>query len=155
MDNMVAITAIPVDEFSVGSAALYGPTISEDDFAPPLTNAIVIGQYAAVDFGIVIPIIRNSGKVKDTEQDQVAGRAHNVSIQCEVDDRDSSLWQYIRQLERSAFHLILTLHDGSRVFVQVTRDTYQCTTERGDGKTSMQFKVHNLTGMQLVVPVEI
>ena len=151
LDDMVAITAIPIDDYeAIGSTSLE-PTIKAADFAPSLINAIVVGIYPAEAGGVVIPIVKSTGKVKDSESKNVAGRSHNVNVECDIDDRDASLWPVIVNLERNAYHLLLTLRDGTRTFVQATEDSYMCTSERGSGKTSLTFKVHNMMGMQLIV----
>lgn len=152
LDDLLAITAVPVSDYNIGTAAWQvAPTIPEAQFSPVLTNAIAIGLQPATAGGSLVPIIKLSGKAKDAESDSVAGRAHTVSVSCEVDDRDGEVWADLLTLERKACHLILTFRGGTRAFVIATRDTYVCEVERDGAKTSVAFKIHNLMGIQLIV----
>ena len=156
LDDMTAITAIPVSDMPAGSVSSpvnrLTPTIPHGEFAPVLTHAVVIGiATAAVSGGSLIPIRRSSGKAKDDESDSVAGRLHSVTVSCEVDERGGEIWSHQLFLERNACHLLLTFRDGSRGFVSCTEDTYQCTVERDGAKVSMAFKLQNLMGIQLIV----
>lgn len=150
LDDVMAITAIPVDDFDVSGLSI-APTIGSNDFTPTLTNAIVIGREPATTGGVLIPIKRTTGKVKDSESDAVAGRSHSVSVSCEIDSRDSSVWNTLLLLERTPAHLYLTLRDKTKAFVAATGDSYHCAVERDGGKTSVSFKVHNIMGLQAIV----
>lgn len=147
LSGVAAITAIPVADYT-STAYMLSPVIDGDGFDPIMDNAIVIGTVASA--GRIVPIVHSTGKLKDTTSDNVAGRLHNVSVECEADDRDTATWPVIRQLERTPSHLILMLHDGSRVFVRATEDTYLCTVERGSGKAAISFKIQNLMGVQAI-----
>lgn len=152
LDDVKAITAIPVEDYNLGTAAWQiKPIISEEYFSPILTNAIVIGRQAVVADGTLIPIVSNSGKVKDSESDTVSGRRHAVSTSCEVDDRDSEVWNNLLTLERTPCHLLLTFRNGQPAFVAATEDTYTCTVERDGSKTTVTFKIECLMGIQLIV----
>lgn len=152
LDDVMAITAIPVIAFTPGTASWQlTPTIPRASFSPTLTNAITIGLQPATAGGILIPIMRKTGKAKDEEDISVAGRLHSVTVNCEVDDRDSSVWGNLLALERTPSHLLLTFRDQSRAFVQSTQDTYHCTTERDGSKTTVAFKIQSLMGIQMVV----
>lgn len=152
LDDLLAVTAVPVGDYVTGTAAWQmAPTIPESQFSPTLANAIAIGQQPATAGGRLIPIVKMSGKAKDAESDSVAGRAHTVSVSCEVDDRDGEVWADLLTLERRASHLILTFRGGTRAFVAATRDTYVCEAERDGAKTSVAFRIHNLMGIQLIV----
>ena len=151
LDDMLAITAIPVTDYSLGTRDWQlKPTILNTAFSPPLTNAIAIGIKPATAGGKLIPIITKSGKAKDGEDDSVAGRKHSVSVSCEADDRESAVWNYLFSLERTPCHLLLTFRGGTRGFVAATEDTYMCEVDRSDGKTSVSFKIENLMGVQLI-----
>ena len=54
------------------------------------------------------------------------------------------------KLERTPAHLLLTFRGGIRAFVQGSIDTYHCEVERDGAKTSVQFKVQSLMGIQLI-----
>lgn len=162
LDDLMAVTAIPVSDFSPGFAAWQlTPTIPSAGFSPTLTRAIVIGQKPAVADGRLIPIVKLTGKAKDDETDSVAGRLHKVTVTCQVDDRDGGVWADGRDvgvwtdlltLERRQSHLLLTFRDGTtRGFVQATGDTYICTVERDGAKTSVAFHIQNTMGIQLIV----
>jgi hypothetical protein len=160
LDDLMAVTAIPVSDFSPGFAAWQlTPTIPSAGFSPTLTRAIVIGQKPAVAGGRLIPIVKLTGKAKDDETDSVAGRLHKVAVTCQVDDRDLSgddsgmtVLDYLLSLERTPSHLLLTFRDGTtRGFVQATGDTYICTVERDGAKTSVAFHIQNTMGIQLIV----
>lgn len=164
LDDLMAITAIPVSDISVGDVNSpvnqLTPTLDADAFDPDLSNAIVIGRQAAVDDGILIPIKRTTGKAKDDTQDSVAGRLHTVTVDCEVDERGGELWAPIptqnnepcsQRLERTAHHLVLSFRDGSRAFVSSSDDTYLCTIDRDGAKVSITFKIQNLMGIQLLL----
>lgn len=156
LDDLMAITAIPVENISASEVASpvnkLTPTIAKTEFVPSLTEAIVIGLQPATTGGALIPIRKRTGKAKDDESDSVAGRLHTVSVSCEVDDRDSSVWNDLLTLERTPRHLLLTFRDGvTQAFVAATEDTYQCTVERDGAKTSVAFKIQNLMGIQLLV----
>lgn len=151
LDDLLAITAIPVTDYSLGTYDWQlKPTILNTAFSPPLTNAIAIGIMPATTGGKLIPIMRKSGKAKDSEDDSVAGRKHSVSVSCEADDRESAVWNYLFSLERTPCHLLLTFRGGTRGFVAATEDTYMCEVDRSDGKTSVSFKIENLMGIQLI-----
>lgn len=153
LDDLMAVTAIPVSDFSPGFAAWQlTPTIPSAGFSPTLTRAIVIGQKPAVAGGRLIPIVKLTGKAKDDETDSVAGRLHKVAVTCQVDDRDGGVWADLLTLERRQSHLLLTFRDGTtRGFVQATGDTYICTVERDGAKTSVAFHIQNTMGIQLIV----
>lgn len=151
LDDVMAITAIPVSDFNLGTAAWQlKPTISAPVFSPPLYNAITIGLQPAVTGGTLIPIFRATGKAKDSESDVVAGRQHSVNVSCEVDDRNGAVWNDLLTLERTPSHLLLTFRQGTRAFVSSTADTYICEVERDGARTSVSFKIHNLMGIQLI-----
>ena len=151
LDDMLAITAIPVTDYSLGTRDWQlKPTILNTAFSPSLTNAIAIGIKPATAGGKLIPIMRASGKAKDSEDDSVAGRKHSVSVICEADDRESAVWNYLFSLERTPCHLLLTFRGGTRGFVAATEDTYMCEVDRSGGKTSVSFKIENLMGVQLI-----
>ena len=158
LDDVMAITAIPVSDFIPGvSSWQLRPTIDGDGFAPPLTSAITIGQQPASADALLIPIMRTTGKAKDAESDSVSGRLHTVSVSCEVDTRDLSpddtgrtVLDHLLLLERTPSHLLLTFRDGQQGFVQATQDTYMCEVERDGAKTSVQFKVQCLMGIQMI-----
>jgi hypothetical protein len=151
LDDLLAVTAIPVSDYDPGTAAWQlRTTIDEGDFSPILDNAIAIGMQPATAGGTLIPIRRSSGKAKDAESDSVAGRLHSVSVSCEVDDRDSATWDSLLALERTPSHLLLTFRGGQRAFAYATEDTYACEVERSGAKTSVSIKVQNLMGIQLI-----
>lgn len=151
LDDLLAIVAVPVADYS---PLTYGwqlrPTIPNASFSPPLTNAIAIGQCPTYTGSKLIPMTSKSGKAKDSESDSVAGRKHSVTVSCEADDRDSTTWDYLFSLERTPCHLILTFRNSARAFVQASEDTYLCEVNRENAKTSLDFKIENLMGIQLI-----
>ncbi len=161
LDDLMAITAIPVTDYNPGTNAWQvKPTIGNNYFSPTLTNAIVIGRQTPdlPDGAVLIPIKRDTGKVKDAESDSVAGRMHTVTVSCEVDQRDltpdnngETVLDYLLTLERTPCHLLLTYRDGIHAFVQATEDTYQCEAEREGSKISVTLRVQNLMGAQTIV----
>ena len=151
LDDLTAVTAIPVADYSPGTAAWQlRAAIPASDFSPVLTGAIVIGREPAVPGGALVPIVRATGKAKDAESDSVAGRLHTVTVTCEADDRDPSAWDVLLRLERTPSHLLLTFRDGTRGFASATRDTYVCEVERSGAKTSVSLRVQDLMGIQLL-----
>lgn len=151
LDDLMAITAIPVADFSLGTQSWQlRPTIATADFSPPIANAIVIGQQAIAVGGSLIPIRRHTGSAKDSESDSVAGRLHTVTVSCKVDDRDDTAWNHLLTMERTPCHLLLTFRGGQRAFVAATQDTYMCEVERNGSETSISIKVYNLMGIQLI-----
>ena len=156
LDDLMAITAIPVADINASSPTAVvnslAPTIPKTGFNPTLTHAITIGLQAATSGGTLIPIRRKTGKAKDTEGDNVAGRLHTVTVSCEVDDRDGDVWTHLLTLERTPSHLLLTFRDGvTQGFVAGSEDTYLCNTERDGNKTAVTIRVQNRMGVQLVV----
>ena len=152
LDDLMAVTAIPVTDFQPGTAAWQlSPTISSSVFSPSLTTAVTIGLKAATEGGTLIPIMRATGKAKDDTQDSVSGRLHTVKVSCEVDDRDAAVWSDLLTLERTPCHLLLTFRDKTQAFVQGTIDTYQCQVERDGAKTSVSLRIQCLMGLQLIV----
>lgn len=161
LDDLMAITAIPVTIYNPAAVSggsplgvntwLLTPVIPKAQFSPTLTRAITIGQQPATTGGTLIPIMRGTGKAKDDESDQTAGRLHKVTVSCQIDDRDPSVWTNLLTLERTPSHLLLTFRDKSRAFVQGSKDTYLCTVDRDGAKTSVQFRVECLMGIQMIV----
>lgn len=151
LEDLLAIVAVPVADYSPTAYDWQlKPTITSAAFSPSLINAIAIGLQPATTGGKLIPITRKSGKAKDSESDSVAGRKHSVTVSCEADDRDSNTWDYLLTLERTPCHLILTFRNGTRAFVQASEDTYMCEVNRENAKTSLDFKIENLMGIQLI-----
>ena len=158
LDDLLAVTAIPVTDFSPGTAAWQlKPAIDSASLSPTLTNAVAIGLQPATTGGRLVPIKRMSGKAKDSEGDSVAGRKHTVNVSCEADDRDltadsrgETVLDHLLRLERTPSHLLLTFRGGQRAFVAATEDTYTCEVSRDGAKTAVQFKVENLMGIQLI-----
>ena len=152
LDDVMAITAIPVTDYYPGSSGWQlQPVIAASAFFPTFTHAITIGQQPATTGGTLIPIMRLTGKAKDDESDQTAGRLHKVTVNCQIDDRDPSVWTNLLTLERTPSHLLLTFRDQSRAFVQASKDTYLCTVDRDGAKTSVQFRIECLMGIQMLV----
>ncbi len=152
LDDVMAITAIPISNFVLGTSAWQlTPTIPEGSFSPSLASCITIGIQPATADGILIPIRRTTGKAKDDESDSVAGRIHTVTVNCEVDSRDTSIWDNLLTLERTPSHLLLTLRDQSRAFVQASEDTYICNAERNGSQTTVAFKIQCLMGIQPIL----
>lgn len=163
LDDAMAITAIPVSKISTASpnspALALTPTISHDFTQYFDADTITIGQVKVTRnvgeittaYGILIPIMRGTGKAKDDESDQTAGRLHKVTVNCQIDDRDPSVWTNLLTLERTPSHLLLTFRDKSRAFVQANKDTYLCTVDRDGAKTSVQFRIECLIGIQMLV----
>lgn len=158
LDDMLAVTAIPVSDFNPGiSPWQLKPTISDNDFSPTLTHSITIGQKPAVSGGMLIPIKRGTGKAKDSESDNVAGRLHTVKVTCDVDDRDTStdnnglnVQDYLLSLERTPCHLLLTFRNNTKAFVLSTEDTYICNAERDGATISVSFSINNIMGIQMI-----
>lgn len=168
LDDLMAITAIPVTDFDPATVPggspsgvnswLLAPIIPKAQFTPTLTRTITIGQRPATTDGTLIPIMRLTGKAKDDESDQAAGRLHKVAVNCQIDDRDMSrdasgmtVLDNLLSLERTPSHLLLTFRDHSRAFVQASKDTYLCTVDRDGAKTSVQFRIECLMGIQMIV----
>lgn len=152
LDDVMAITAIPLSDVTIGNATWQlTPIIPLGQFSPTLNSTITIGLQPATPGGTLIPIMRKSGKAKDDESDSVAGRLHTVTVTCEVDDRDTDVWSDLLTLERTPSHLLLTFRDNTRAFVAATQDTYLCTVERDGSKTSINLRVQNIMGIQLLV----
>ena len=156
LDDVMAVTAIPIANIPAGSIASpvnqLIPTLPKSSIAPSmLAGSITIGLQPAVLGGTLIPIMRKSGKAKDDENDSVAGRLHTVTVTCEADDRDPSVWNHLLALERTPSHLLLTFRDNIRAFVAANEDTYLCTIERDGSKTSINLRVQNIMGIQLLV----
>lgn len=152
LDDIMAIIAVPLEDFAIGTSAWQlTPTIPHDMFSPNIYNAVTIGVQPATVGGTLIPIRFRTGKAKDDESYNVAGRLHTVNVSCEVDDRDGDVWDNLIILERTPSHLLLTFRNGQRAFVSATKDTYLCSVERDGGKTSVAFRIYNLMGIQLLV----
>lgn len=154
LDDVMAITAIPIENIPAFNVDSYAnrltPTVPANGFNPSFAYAITIGLQPATPGGIVIPIIRFTGKAKDEESDSVAGRLHTVTVTCQVDDREAEAWDHLLTLERTNRHLLLTFRDNSHAFVSATQDTYLCQTERDGAKTRVMFRIQNLMGIQLL-----
>ena len=154
-DDVMAIAAIPIADFDIGTAAWQlKPTVTQDDISSCFLSAeriITIGPTRAFSVGVLIPIKKNTGKVKDAESDSTAGRMHSVTVSCDIDDRNSEVWGYLRVLERTPAHLLLLYRNITYGFVAATADTYKCEVERDGDKTSVSFIIQNLMGLQTVV----
>ena len=156
LDDVMAITAIPLANIPASSITSpvnqLSPTLPKSSITTSmLSGSITIGLQPATSGGALIPIMRKSGKAKDDENDSVAGRLHTVTVTCEADDRDPSVWNDLLTLERTPSHLLLTFRDNTRAFVSATEDTYLCNVERDGSKTSITLRVQNLLGIQLLV----
>lgn len=152
LDDVMAIVAVPVDDYDFWPyVSPLQPTIASADFSLPMTNAIVIGQQAATDGGELIPIIKLTGKAEDAEDDSVAGRKHTVTVKCEVDDRDHGTWPLLHTLEIAPRHLLLTFRGGEQAFVAASEDTYKFSVSRSGAKTSVQFRIESISGLQIII----
>ena len=173
LDDLMAVTAIPVDKIPMStetSPALRLTKTFSFDFARSTyfdDDTIVIGRSRAVritgsgnrqtstEVGMLIPIVRFSGKATDDEGDGVAGRLHTVKVTCEADDRDSAVWNDLLTLERTPSHLLLTFRDGvTQGFVSATKDSFLCEVSRDKAKTSVSIRIQNLMGIQLVRSIQ-
>ena len=174
LDDLMAVCAIPVGNISAASkdspSNVLKPTLNASSYDFPLKyineDVIVIGREKAVKammerdggrevrvetpVGELIPIMKMTGKAKDTEGDSVAGRQHTVTVSCEVDDRDGAVWEHLLKLERTPSHLLLTFRNGTQAFVAATRDSYMFTVERDGAKTSVTFRIYDIMGIQLI-----
>ena len=122
LDDVMAITAIPLSNISASDPASPAnqltPTIPASAItALMLANSITIGLFPIAKNVTLIPIMRRSGKAKDDESDNVAGRFHTVTVTCEADERDTDIWENLLALERTPAHLLLSFRDNSRAFV--------------------------------------
>lgn len=152
LDDVMAITAIPLADLAIGTAAWQlTPTIPASSFSPALANSITVGLRPAAPDAALIPIMRTTGKAQDEEGDSVAGRLHTVTVSCEADDRDPAVWDVLHRLERTPSHLLLTFRDQSRAFVRGSEDTYLCTVGRDGSKTTVTFRIPCLMGIQMLV----
>lgn len=156
LDDLFAVTAIPIANIPASAiaspASQVTPTIGKTTIVPSmLSGSITIGQQPAVADGILIPIMRLTGKAKDEESDAIAGRLHTVTVNCQVDERDTSVWSSMLTLERTPSHLLLTFRDKSQAFVAATADTYLFKTDRDGAKTSASFRIENLMGIQMLL----
>ena len=150
LDDLMSITAIPLDKYISQNTAEIEPIIASDDFSPVYDDeTITIGSVTPA--GSIIPILPGTGKVKDTPSDSVAGRLHTVSVSCETDQRDSQVWGVLKTLEHTPRHLILTTRNGTLFYVQSTQDTYMCTTDRDGEKTTVNFRIQCRMGLQEIV----
>lgn len=151
-EDVLEIIAIPLGNITPGTQSWQlNPTIDSNRFSPSMAGAITVGLKPVTPIGRLIPIVRETGKAKDSEADSVAGRLHTVNVSCDVDDREHEVWDFLYALERTESHLILVFRDRSRAFVQATSDTYLCEVERSGGKTTVTFRIQNLMGIQLIV----
>ena len=173
LDDTVAITAIPVSDISASDTTSpvnnLTPTIDKTTFHPSLAHAVTIGRElldltvsggTANKSAWLVPIKRLTGKAKDDPQDSVAGRLHTVTVTCEVDERGGELWGAVTALgnapcslwlERTPCHLVLMFRNGTMGFVSATEDSYLCTIDRDGAKVSMQLRVQNWMGIQMLV----
>lgn len=163
-DDVMTITAIPVSKISTAvptsPVLALTPAITYDFSQHFDADTIVIGfsrasvssvSGAASAVGSLIPIVRTTGKAKDDEGDSVSGRLHTVTVTCQIDDRDSSIWSHLLTLERTPSHLLLTFRDNTRAFVAATQDSYAFKTNRDGSKTTVTFRIENHMGIQLLV----
>ena len=173
-DDILSVTAIPVEEIPPSADAWrVEKTVTEHgtsdtfnaafenkgnvmdgselvDYSPNPDGTITIGISPDYPSGNLVPIIRNSGKVKDSPSDATAGRLHTVTVTCEVDDRDGTVWADLLKLERMPSHLLVTYRNGRRAFAEGTEDSYLCSVERSGAKTSVTLRVQNIMGLQLL-----
>ena len=150
LDDLMAIVAVPVGKYTPSGATILSPTIDGEELDGIVdADAIVIGK-SSQNGSALIPIIRDTGKVKDSESLNTGGRRHTVNVECEGDDRDSEAWTLLHRLERMAAHLLLTSRDGSRFFVQGSEDTFLCTVNRDGEKTGVGLKVQCMMGVQML-----
>ena len=169
LDDARAIRAIPISEKAVdGKVAVdeTDPTSPANRLTPTIDSemfiitddTIFVGRYRPVEYEMVrddvafIPMQPGTGKVKDTQDDSVAGRLHTVTVTFDADDRESEVWANLLTLERTPCHLELTFRDGkTRAFIAGSEDTWQCNTNRDGSKTTVTIRMQNLMGVQLMV----
>ena len=149
LGEIISITAVPVSDLTLSTAAIFAPRILSGQWQVNYANAITIGTLKRSSETLV-PIIRRSGKAKDEERDEVSGRSHSVDVSCEADDRAPSSWSALRRLERGPFHLVLGFKSGGTGVVTSDRDSYSCYISRDGSETTVSFKLHNLSGIQIV-----
>ena len=152
LDDARAITAIPVSDYNLGTLTWQlTPTIGAEQFADIPVSAITIGMRPYIEDGVLIPIMRGTGKAKDDEGDATAGRLHTVGASCQIDVRDPSVRDSLLVLERTPCHLLLTYRDNTNAFVAASKDSYLCTVENDGEKTSVQFRIQNYMGAQIII----
>ena len=147
LDDLAAIVAIPVwKQCGTGMSVESLAGLVQDE------DSIVVGSF--VRAGSLIPILHATGKVSDTVSDTVAGRLHTVTVKCDVDIRNPEVVPFLRRLQQTPSHLILTSHNGDRFGVYATEYTYLCETEQDDEKTPLSIRIQSVMGLQRIIDVE-
>lgn len=151
LKGIVAIIAVPEKELSLTTTAQLSPTIKTGDGTQltfSRTNAIGIGR--GKDIAMLTRIIPSTdyAEAKDNEGDSVAGRAHNITVQMDINDDNTGVLPWLLKLEREAHSLILCLANGRYYVVTSTEDSYQFNVNRETNKVGIEFRIHNLMGCQ-------
>lgn len=158
LKGIAAIIAVPVGDLSLTSSAKVSPIVKTGDdtqFTFHKGNAIGIGRGSAISTLIRKLPSTDYSNAKDRESDNVAGRAHTVTVQSEINDDNPNTLEYLLILERMAHSLILFLTNGRCYIVTATEDSYQCTVNKDTKSTSVEFHIHNLMGCQRCTEVPV
>lgn len=151
LKGIAAIIAVPEKDLTLTTTAQLSPVV-KTGYGTHLTfrreNAIGIGR--GKDIAKLIRIIPSSeyATVKDSDSNNIAGSAHTVTVQCNINDDNTEVLSWLLVLERKAHSLILILTNGRYYVVTSTEDSYQFSVNRETNKVSIEFRIHNLMGCQ-------
>lgn len=151
LKGIAAIIAVPEKDLSLTTTAQLSPVIKTGagtQLTFLRTNAIGIGR--GKDISTLIRTIPTAeyAEAKDSENDNVAGRSHSITVEVDINDDNTSVLPWLLTLEREAHSLILCLTNGRYYVATATEDSYQFTVSRETNKTSIEFRIHNLMGCQ-------
>lgn len=162
-DDLLSVLAVPVSGITwANAAARIAPTVHPSDYSFTYTGAVHIGRLGyttasgtAQTIPYSIPIVPESGSVKDDESVDVGGRLHKVGVEFEVSADTEAQRSALRRLECGEWVLELCFFGDEsgnivRALVQATQDTCLVKVNRDGKKVSVSIDIENLMGAQIV-----
>lgn len=98
--------------------------------------------------GISIPVMRKTGKLKETEKVELSGRSYTVSLTWDIGSLDKETYDKLNSLDKSFKHLKIKTFGDNFYFVRSTEDGYLFTHEEDSGILKCELSVMNISGVQ-------
>lgn len=103
------------------------------------------------ELGFNIPMLRQTGKLKETEKVELGGRNYTVSLTWDIDNPDKSIYEKLEKLQKSFNHLKIKTFGGNSFFIRSMIDGYRFTYEEDSGTIKCSLSVINVNGVQRIL----